>query len=830
MAPRDPFRVCVRGGFAVSLAALALTGFTAFALKGANASAAVFRVQPNATLAVDGHGNGHGHGMSQWGAKGAATAGLSAAQIVAFYYPHTQLTTIAASTVRVLISDDAGDTTVASAPGLSVTAAGALPASPDILGWRLVPYSTGFALQEKTITQGWINASLTMPAQSDFSVPGGQIRLYHGDGSSTVYRGSAGSVRNGSGELTINRIALDDYTIGTAPRESPASWPAAAEQAQAMAARTYARYAVETHTGSLYDICDTDSCQVYGGAARYSASGSFVYGENPAAISGNQNQVLTYNGATIFSQFSASDGGWTVDAGKPYLVAQADPYDNAAGGDPSFNWTRTVSVSSIASHYGLASVNAVEITARDGNGDWGGRVTAGYVDGTDSGGRAQRISTTGFGLQSALNLPHNWFNIRNLAPLGHIDSIVSTAPGSFTLSGWAFDPLNSSASTRVDVYVGSAYLTTIANVSRPDVASAYGLPTAAHGFSLSVNAPSGQSRVCAYAISADASQHTDLGCPTVDVPAPRGHIDAVASKTWNSVTVGGWAYDPLNPAVSTRVDIYVGSAYYTTTANVARPDIAVAFALPSAAHGFSLTVPLPVGTAQLCVYAISADASNHSTLGCQSVAAPSLPFGHIDALTTSTSATVEGWAVDPARLAASSRIDVYLGGAYFTTVANVARPDVAAALGLPSAAHGFSLRVPLPVGTAQLCVYAISADASNHGTLGCQSVTGPSVPFGNVEQVTSSNPMAVSGWAMDPADSAASIRVQVDVGASVYSTTANVARPDVASAFAISSDAHGFSLAVARPAAGTRMCVYAVNAAGSSYATVGCQIVAGSAS
>ena len=46
-------------------------------------------VPDDATITVDGHGFGHGHGLSQYGALGAATAGLGVPQIVDFYYPGT---------------------------------------------------------------------------------------------------------------------------------------------------------------------------------------------------------------------------------------------------------------------------------------------------------------------------------------------------------------------------------------------------------------------------------------------------------------------------------------------------------------------------------------------------------------------------------------------------------------------------------------------------------------------------------------------------------------------------------------------------------------------
>ena len=66
------------------------------------------------------NGNGHGHGLSQYGARGAAIAGLSSSQILAFYYPGTTLGT-ATGHIRVLISaDNDNDVPVLPASGLKV--------------------------------------------------------------------------------------------------------------------------------------------------------------------------------------------------------------------------------------------------------------------------------------------------------------------------------------------------------------------------------------------------------------------------------------------------------------------------------------------------------------------------------------------------------------------------------------------------------------------------------------------------------------------------------------------------------------------------------------
>ena len=46
-------------------------------------------------FSLQGHGWGHGRGMSQWGAQGAASQGLSAVTIVSTYYPGTARTVLA---------------------------------------------------------------------------------------------------------------------------------------------------------------------------------------------------------------------------------------------------------------------------------------------------------------------------------------------------------------------------------------------------------------------------------------------------------------------------------------------------------------------------------------------------------------------------------------------------------------------------------------------------------------------------------------------------------------------------------------------------------------
>jgi peptidoglycan hydrolase-like amidase len=84
------------------------------------------------------------------------------------------------------------------------------------------------------------------------------------------YRGSLEIVRASDGTLSlIGTLPFRSYLAGLA--EVPRSWPAAALRAQVIAARSYALDALRRPTRAArrlgYDICASDRCQVYRGAA-----------------------------------------------------------------------------------------------------------------------------------------------------------------------------------------------------------------------------------------------------------------------------------------------------------------------------------------------------------------------------------------------------------------------------------------------------------------------------------------------------------------------------------------------------------------------------------
>src|SRR3954469_10031054 len=118
------------GGLAFVLAGAACVSTVAASPAAGVRVSETVRIGTAKTLSVSYRGNGHGHGMSQYGARGAARAGRSYRQILAFYYPGTSVVTIAHRTIRVKIAGTGRTATVYPQSRMTVTGVhGYLPTS-----------------------------------------------------------------------------------------------------------------------------------------------------------------------------------------------------------------------------------------------------------------------------------------------------------------------------------------------------------------------------------------------------------------------------------------------------------------------------------------------------------------------------------------------------------------------------------------------------------------------------------------------------------------------------------------------------------------------------
>jgi stage II sporulation protein D len=269
---------------------------------------------------VVGHGFGHGVGMSQYGAYGYATHGKDYRFILRHYYSGTTIGTLPhARIVRVLIdvsSDDVGFAGATSACGMALDADSAY-----------VARRRGGSVQlRRADGRALANCGPRLRAAG-----AGRISI-----GGSAYRGALEVVPTASdaGSLNaVNAVPVDQYLKGVVPNESPAGWPLAALQAQAVAARSYA---LSTQVdGNGFDLYADTRSQVYEGA------GSEVAQTN-RAVDLTRGQVVMYGGEIAQTFFSACSGGHTESVQNvffsppvPYLVGVPDPYD---GSCPLHTW------------------------------------------------------------------------------------------------------------------------------------------------------------------------------------------------------------------------------------------------------------------------------------------------------------------------------------------------------------------------------------------------------------------------------------------------------------------------------------------------------------
>jgi SpoIID/LytB domain protein len=359
-------------------------------------------------IALTGHGYGHGIGMSQYGAQGAAKLGVTYDKILARYYPGTVLGTKTGS-IRVLLSQATSDAvTITGQSGLVFrnVAAKTTMALPTEIGgrrvtrWRILPLTadrTRSTLQYLTTGSYASYKSIHWTGDGQFEGPSSMM-LVVPSGSTMKYRGALRSALPSKGAKTrdtVNVVPLKDYVRGVISAEMPSSWMPEALKAQAVAARTYGVRSISPTR--YYDICNTTSCQVYGGAAKETAA-------TDAAVNATRDKILTYQGLPAFTQFSSSSGGYTATGTQPYLKAVSDPWD-AWSGNANHQWATTITAAKVESAYpAIGRLVRLTITQRSGVGDWGGRVSTLSLVGS-----TKTVTITGNQARSAFGLKSNWF-------------------------------------------------------------------------------------------------------------------------------------------------------------------------------------------------------------------------------------------------------------------------------------------------------------------------------------------------------------------------------------------------------------------------------------
>ncbi len=358
---------------------------------------------PPGTFTLEGAGWGHGVGMSQWGAFGMARAGHDAASIVRHYYSGTEVSPV---------QDD-----------MDIRAALLFQVPRALM--RAEPLDPSGGAIEVTV-----GATVTLGGPLDefaFTVRGSDVGVTRTAGGQAVDLGSAPTVtvrwagtrtpgaaaggptllnvartreglaspghryRYGSVEVVpvstasgvrlniVNSVRLhDEYLYGIS--EVSSSWPEAALQAQAMAARTYAlskvasgvRQSCSCHVddggGPFFD-------QTFTGWAKASAAMGerWVAAVNATMASDVAGLAILHQGQPIRAFYHSSSGGATQSVQDvwggtlPYVVSVPDPWMKVPE-NPHASWRVVVPQAQMAAAFGVPAVASVDVVERNPSG------------------------------------------------------------------------------------------------------------------------------------------------------------------------------------------------------------------------------------------------------------------------------------------------------------------------------------------------------------------------------------------------------------------------------------------------------------------------------
>jgi len=318
-----------------------------------------------------------------------------------------------------MTEDDTSALVVADAHGLAAT---------GTTGVRAVRYTPVGGGQWSVATGTGCSGPWTTPAGTDVRTPvvqppatGALLTLCADDQVQLSVQGTLEGVYNSSGEArTVNTLPLEEYVADVVPAESISDWgnvgPAGPQghpwgfqalEAQAVAVRSYV-LASPGGYGGYATTCDL-YCQTYRGT-------TYLTANSTAAAQDTAGEVMVMpDGAIASTEYSASTGGYTASSaeGSPFTPVpdQGDAVCLTAGNpglcNTNHDWTVTIPLATVHARWPAeGTAPTVSVSARNGEGTWGGRATEVTVSGN---GTSQTVPAatfvTDFGLKS------NYFTI-----------------------------------------------------------------------------------------------------------------------------------------------------------------------------------------------------------------------------------------------------------------------------------------------------------------------------------------------------------------------------------------------------------------------------------
>ena len=176
------------------------------------------------------------------------------------------------------------------------------------------------------------------------------------------YRGELRVVLKDDHFSVINHLKIEKYLKSVVGSEMPKSWPMAALQAQAVAARTYALKQLDKRNN--YDVNSSEQNQVYLGMESETL-------RTKRAVDRTRSLVLFYQGKLISAVFHSSSGGQTEASGDvwkyqlPYLISVPD-YDQHS---PKYQWIKRFEERKLNKiFHEIGGLNSIEILNRSNTG------------------------------------------------------------------------------------------------------------------------------------------------------------------------------------------------------------------------------------------------------------------------------------------------------------------------------------------------------------------------------------------------------------------------------------------------------------------------------
>jgi stage II sporulation protein D len=219
----------------------------------------------------------------------------------------------------------------------------------------------------------------------------------------------------------VETVPLEAYVAAVLPAEIGGGAPAAALEAQAVAARSYAVARKDRHADEGADLCDTVHCQVFTGLARATAA-------TRRATEATKGLVLVQGGRAIAAPFHAVCGGRTArpsavwdDEETPDLLPVED---DACLSAPGARWTfflPRARVPALVARLGFPEARFLEVWAHSDD----GRVAA--VRLAAPGGRT--LVVRGFDLRARASEIWGWSSVRST------DFEVDERPSGYHFSG-----------------------------------------------------------------------------------------------------------------------------------------------------------------------------------------------------------------------------------------------------------------------------------------------------------------------------------------------------------------------------------------------------------